>query len=673
MFADLSERNRGNNAITLANEVEYGRQDVDYEQIAKGRKSQRVHGERFALPEEKSEKNRITLGMSDSERANILKEKSITAPVYTGQADTIIIENKKSLESQQIGLVKSAIVTIGKEFGVIGQQINIKDVGVVITMSKSNLKESVSKDVTPIQMAKLLPVLKESVENAIGIEAHANRYYFDTDTVFFENLLGGYVDGEYFVPVRFGLKHSSTGKATLYVVVDQNKISADNLMKIKNDQGRQDASPDLTESNNLHRLVTYSIADIVPFVNSKDVLRYLSDDMLNEKQKTAKWAEIANTIKRTNDKNDKKYLEFIKNGNLNEAAKMVNEAAKKAGYTTDAYHGTNQGNFTVFDWSKTQRADGGFFGRGHYFTKSENVAKMYGARIIKGKLKLGKTFVWNEMVNSYQGKKPPELLSRNVVSRINLAKIFPNIFSNQKMSYMEYDTKNGEYIEKTIKWGELEGIVNDLADGLALREYADGTYKWHTEGRFWEVPVGESFPSENDAEKGKFFAAINALPEKYDGLLRNMSFDDQTTYTQQHGTEITEALKKSGYESAMDTNEGGEIVVFDSSQVKSADPVTYDDNGNVIPLSERFNADNNDIRYALPEEGKKKKKYHMSHGQLRADVANKTRKKAYSKADARATPEGFTGADLLTKKAQNELADSPKPKVHTERLTVYSI
>ena len=64
-----------------------------------------------------------------------------------------------------------------------------------------------------------------------------------------------------------------------------------------------------------------------------------------------------------------------------------------------------------------------------------------------------------------------------------------------------------------------------------------------------------------------------------------------------------------------------------------------------------------DERLALPEDGEKKKKYHMSHGQLRADVANKTRKKAYSKADARATLEGFTGADLLTKKVQNSLSD----------------
>lgn len=33
------------------------------------------------------------------------------------------------------------------------------------------------------------------------------------------------------------------------------------------------------------------------------------------------------------------------------------------------------------------------------------------------------------------------------------------------------------------------------------------------------------------------------------------------------------------------------------NQIKSADPVTYDDNGNVIPLSERFNKNNNDIRF----------------------------------------------------------------------------
>lgn len=36
-------------------------------------------------------------------------------------------------------------------------------------------------------------------------------------------------------------------------------------------------------------------------------------------------------------------------------------------------------------------------------------------------------------------------------------------------------------------------------------------------------------------------------------------------------------------------NGDNSYIVFDPNQVKSADPVTYDDNGNIIPLSERFN------------------------------------------------------------------------------------
>lgn len=42
-----------------------------------------------------------------------------------------------------------------------------------------------------------------------------------------------------------------------------------------------------------------------------------------------------------------------------------------------------------------------------------------------------------------------------------------------------------------------------------------------------------------------------------------------------------------------------EVVVKDTSQIKSADPVTYDDDGNVIPLSERFNEESDDIRYSV--------------------------------------------------------------------------
>lgn len=48
-----------------------------------------------------------------------------------------------------------------------------------------------------------------------------------------------------------------------------------------------------------------------------------------------------------------------------------------------------------------------------------------------------------------------------------------------------------------------------------------------------------------------------------------------------------------------DYNETGDVYIFNAkNEVKSADPVTYDDEGEVIPLSERFNSEKEDIRWS---------------------------------------------------------------------------
>ena len=59
----------------------------------------------------------------------------------------------------------------------------------------------------------------------------------------------------------------------------------ENLDEIKNDRGHQDASPTKEESNSLRRSVAYSISQIIPFVNKKDLLRYLPDGMLTKNQR----------------------------------------------------------------------------------------------------------------------------------------------------------------------------------------------------------------------------------------------------------------------------------------------------------------------------------------------------------------------------------------------------
>lgn len=68
------------------------------------------------------------------------------------------------------------------------------------------------------------------------------------------------------------------------------------------------------------------------------------------------------------------------------------------------------------------------------------------------------------------------------------------------------------------------------------------------------------------------------------------------------GSHFTKFLQEKGYDGLVVFDDSNNIkamsfVPFKSSQIKLADPITYDDNGNPIPLSERFNYNNQDIRY----------------------------------------------------------------------------
>ena len=90
----------------------------------------------------------------------------------------------------------------------------------------------------------------------------------------------------------------------------------------------------------------------------------------------------------------------------------------------------------------------------------------------------------------------------------------------------------------------------------------------------------------------------DAIP--FDGGFR--STDYIVNWAKEHG--YTSVL----FKTVLDPSSGGsanvyadEWVFFNSNQVKSADPVTYDDNGNIIPLSERFNPNEKDIRYSSSE------------------------------------------------------------------------
>ena len=191
---------------------------------------------------------------------------------------------------------------------------------------------------------------------------------------------------------------------------------------------------------------------------------------------------------------DTEYLDAVERGDMETAQRMVDEAAKAAGYDRHLYHGAKTGGgFTVFKgWQ--------------YFTASKAYAERYTQR------DTGKG-LYDVYVKS--------------------DRLFDTRKADDRAIFGEYKNEYG--------MGELqENGLPDWTDGYDLSEIIE----------------------ENELD--------------YDGIVLD------------EGGDLVDGKPVS---------RGLSYVIRDSSQVKSADPVTYDDNGDVIPLSERFNESNKDIRY----------------------------------------------------------------------------
>ena len=144
------------------------------------------------------------------------------------------------------------------------------------------------------------------------------------------------------------------------------------------------------------------------------------------------------------------------------------------------------------------------------------------------------------------------------------------------------------YYEEATQ-GENVGIY-----GLYGRE--DGQLVIRGRGSNWNnIPLGEIISDFNE-----WWTNVKGYEPSENGL-----------YTRGNTRNIAEFAKYRGYRSVVfediyDTGHYGYqselssvyAYFYPQEDIKSADPVTYDDKGNVIPLSERFNAEKDDIRYS---------------------------------------------------------------------------
>ncbi len=241
---------------------------------------------------------------------------------------------------------------------------------------------------------------------------------------------------------------------------------------------------------------------------------------------------------------DSEYMAAVQSNDMETAQQMVREAAQAAGYTIEAYHGTNA-DFTVFDKNRIGKGIDKY-GAGFYFANRADISEAYGTKNYSTFLKL------ENPIRIRSTQKGGEDLRNVKITKKQAAEIL----KRHPLMYTE-ESPLGDFYEEFWETGAKAWMINDLA----------GKY---TELGYLEGDLFKDYPNE-------FHEAVRDVTG-HDGVVVYLDYDNF-------------------YEEQSDYF----YIAWFDNQMKSSEPVVRDDSGEVIPLSERFNESKNDIRYSLSD------------------------------------------------------------------------
>lgn len=287
---------------------------------------------------------------------------------------------------------------------------------------------------------------------------------------------------------------------------------------------------------------------------------------------------IKEESKAQNSDRDTEYLELAKDPkkNADRLQEMVDEAAKRAGYTIKAYHGTYS-QFTAFSPEKSSKNND--YGPGIYLTNDEANARGYA----------GTNGIWNAD------------LSNNV-------DIYAQEEANEKFDQEEdysdwVDAYNAAWDRKAKEIEENGRVLSLYARGKKLFTVSLDVQITIDEA----IKILQAMPKSVQADVKEWQMEVKRIAGK------NNTISTYAFANSNWSLYLSYALNNLGYSGIEDTSVNKKFslffgtehyVIFNATDVKSADPVTYDDSGNVIPLSERFNEENEDIRYSERDNAK---------------------------------------------------------------------
>ena len=215
---------------------------------------------------------------------------------------------------------------------------------------------------------------------------------------------------------------------------------------------------------------------------------------------------------------DDDYMAAVNSGDMEAAQRMVDQAAKNAGYKKEIFHGTRF-NFNEFDIDMSEFGNSGY---GLYFG-AKSVADQYGEKVMH-------LYIDDSNIATRKDHNITPDKVEKAIKKLGL------------------DTR--KTIEKYGSVGNYVSSKDDYEIAMDLEQWANWKSIYGIDGNEFNEPS----------------EILNVLRE---------------------------TLNING------VKDTGEIVLWDNRLVKSAEAVTYDDNGNIIPPSERFNKEKKDIRFSM--------------------------------------------------------------------------
>ena len=306
---------------------------------------------------------------------------------------------------------------------------------------------------------------------------------------------------------------------------------------------------------------------------------------------------------------DAAYLDAVRRVEMGAAQRMVEGRAQEAGYTVPSFHGTGRFGFTVFDPTRTLGGGKRPASRRTVFFGEQRLAESYsgerGAREIGRPIpKIGIERIRDDaslyeevkrVADAVGAKVSVRLYGGDVVDAPEDGAPFDTILISLDANGVqdEYELFSISHVMSTMgKAWSVRDAAKSLADevfwwldGLKDR---NGNYRvaLKMENPLTVDAKGESWlrvPLPDGGMGDTHDLAAWALEHGYDGVVIKNVIDNGGKTNKDLDVPMTEHI------------------VFDPEQIKSLDPVTYDDNGNVIPLSQRFNPGNVDIRWHISD------------------------------------------------------------------------